>query len=237
MSKTYTCEITYTDVATGADLIYKTGITITRVNNGGGVTLAQVTTPSGNVFKNGTGANLTAKAELLRASGIDTTNNTYTWYKLLSGVWTLMSTGNAVGATGFATSILTIPATSVIGLNMFRCDIKDLDTASPTYNQIFSATCTLIDQTDNIQVAVVSSNGDVLKNGVGSTVLTAKLYQAGAEVDSGGTAYIYTWRKNDSTGTPDANFGGVGISTKTGKTLTVGDVDVSTKATFFVEIS
>ena len=236
MAKTFLCEIVYTDAVTASDLTYKTSITINRINNGGGVTIAQVTTPSGMVFKNGGGTSLTAKAELLRASGLDTTNNTYTWQKMITGVWTTLITGNALGATGFATDTLTIPATAVVGLVMFRCNIVDNDSASPTFNQTFTASCTIVDQTDPIQVNITSSAGDVLKNGVGSTTLTAKLFQAGAEIDVAGVAYPYKWYKANQTGTPDANFGGAGIAFKTGKTLAVGGADVDVKAIFTVEV-
>jgi hypothetical protein len=236
-AKTYTCEITYQDPNTAATLIAKCNITINRINNGGGVTIAQVTTPNGNVFKNGAGSNLTAKADLLRATGTDTTGNTYKWQKLIGSTWTDLSAGNANGITGFATDTLTIPASGVTGVQMFKCIITDSDATSPTNGQTFSATCTIIDQTDPIQVVVTSSNGDVLKNGAGSTTLTAKLYQAGQEIDAAGSKYTYTWTKVDKDGNPDANFGGAGVATKTGKTLTVGDADVNQKATFFVSVS
>jgi len=236
MAKTFMCEIIYTDAVTGSDLTYRTSITINRINNGGGVTLAQVTTPIGMVFKNGGGTSLTAKAELLRASGIDTTGNTYSWHRLVSGVWTLINATTPVGTTGYTTDTLTIPASAVNGVQMFRASIVDNDSASPTYNQTFTSTCTMIDQTDPIQVIVTSSAGDVLKNGVGSTTLTAKLFQAGAEIDVAGSGYPYKWFKANKDGVSDANFGGAGIAFKAGKTLTVGGADVDVKAIFTVEV-
>lgn len=235
-AKTFMCEIIYTDVVTNSDLTYRTSITVNRINNGGGITLAQVTTPLGMVFKNGGGTSLTAKSELLRASGIDVTNNTYSWHRLVGAVWTLINATTPVGTTGYTTDTLTIPASAVTGVQMFRATIVDNDSASPTYNQSFTATCSIIDQTDPIQVNVTSSAGDVLKNGVGSTTLTAKLYQAGAEIDSAGSAYPYKWYKSNKDGVPDANFGGAGIAFKSGKTLAVGGADVDVKAVFTVEV-
>lgn len=232
-AKTYTCEITYQDASTGATLLSKCNITISRINNGGGVTIASVTTPSGNVFKNNAGTNLTAQCDLLRATGIDSSGNAYLWYKLVSGTWTALTSAY----TGYNTATLTIKSTDVDGLAMFKCTVTDNDATSPTQGQTFSDTCTIIDTTDPIQVVVASSNGDVLKNGAGSTTLTAKLYQAGAEIDSAGTGYTYTWSKVDKDGVADANFGGVGVATKTGKTLTVGDADVNIKSTFTVAVS
>jgi hypothetical protein len=245
-SKTYTVEIVYKDPYSGLNLTYKNSITINRINNGGGVTMAVCTTPNGNVYKNGGGTTLTAHCDLLRSSGVDTTNNTYQWYKydtsqttdVGGGVnWKKLDSSYNLGCTGYATADLTIPSSAVQGIAMFKCVITDNDSASPTYNQKFSDTVTIVDQTDPIQVVVVSSAGDVLKNGLGSSTLTAKLYRSGVEIDSGGTLYTYKWYRADKDGNADPNFGGAGINYKTGKTLTIGDADVTVKATFTVEIS
>lgn len=67
--------------------------------------------------------------------------------------------------------------------------------------------------------------GDVFKNGEGSTVLTARVYQAGEEIDTEG-AGTYTWSKYDKDGQKVTSFN------KTGKTLSVGNADVDVKGTF-----
>jgi hypothetical protein len=244
-SKTYICEIVYRDPSTGLDITYKTSITIQRINNGGGVTVANVTTPNGNAFKNNTGSSLTAKAELLRSTGVDTTNVTYQWYIQKTGNpdegagagWDKLDATTNYGTSGYTTDTLTVPASAVNGIATFKCVITDTDTASPTYNQKFSGTVTFVDLTDPIQVVVFSSGGDVFKNGVGTTTLTAKLFQGGVEVDTGGSQYTYKWYKYDKNGNQDPNFGGTGINYKTGKSITVGGADVDVKATFVVEIS
>lgn len=100
-----------------------------------------------------------------------------------------------------------------------------------TYNSKFYDVCTFIDNSDPLQVIVTSTGGDVFKNGVGSTVLTAVCYQAGAEVDASGTG-TYTWTKYDKDGNIDTTWGTNG--SKTGKTLSVSTTDVETKATFMV---
>lgn len=117
------------------------------------------------------------------------------------------------------------------------CCIKDVDTSSNTYNQYFKDSITLIDQSDPVQVSIFSSGGDVFKNGVGTTTLTAKVFRGGSEIDTGGTTYTYKWYRYDKNGNVDSNFGGAGVSYKTGKSITVGDADVDVKATFVVEIS
>ena len=49
-----------------------------------------------------------------------------------------------------------------------------------TYQDII----TLIDKTDNYQLDIDSTAGNVFKNSVGETVLIARLWQNGAEVDA-----------------------------------------------------
>ena len=73
-----------------------------------------------------------------------------------------------------------------------------------------------------------------VKNGEGSTVPTAVCYQAGVEVDSAG-AGTYKWTKYNKDGAVDTDWGTNG--SKTGKTLSVSNTDVNTKATFMCEVT
>lgn len=237
------CKIVYTDPSTLLDLIYKVSISLSRVVNGGGITDAIVWAPNGNVFKNNAIATLPLKAELWRGSVIDITSVTYQWYKQDVTVVTDQGGGigwfkltNANGYVGVTTDTLTVPVGGVNSYASYKCIIKDTDAASNTYNQSFVDVISVIDNTDPYQVVVTSSGGDVFKNGVGSTTLTAKVYQGGLEVDSTGTTFTYKWYKYDKDGVLVTAWGGEGINFKTGKTLAVGDADVDVKATFMIEI-
>lgn len=242
--KDYTVEITYHDDTTNMDLTYKTGITFSRVVNGGGITDAIAWAPNGNVFKNDDVASLICQCDLWRGSVEDTTNVSYQWYINDTSVTTdqgggvgwrkLTNTANRYS--GVTTSKLTIYPTAVASFAVFKCVITDTDSTSSTYNQKFVDTISVIDNSDPIQISVTSSGGDVFKNGIGSTTLTAKLFQAGNEVDTAGTKYTYKWYKYDKDGNLVSNFGGTSISYKSGKTLNVGDADVDVKATFQIEI-
>lgn len=225
-TKDFIVEIVYTDTATGLDLVFKTGISISQVVNGGGIVNAVAWAPEGNIFKNGEIASLTAECNLMRGTGVtDTTNVTYTWERYMGG-----TTGwQAVTGT---TNTLIITPSMVPSLMTFRCSIKDTDPSSSTYGDTFKDSITFIDQSDPIQVVVTSSSGNILKNGAGSTILTAVLYRDGNEIDGGGTLYNYTWSKRDKEGA-SANFANED-ATKTGKTIAVGDADVDVKATFTV---
>lgn len=250
-ARDYICKVVYRDATTGLDLTHKMSITFSKVTNGGGIADAVAWSPDGNVFKNGSVTSLTAKCDLWRGSVIDSTSVTYQWYmqdaSITSASGTLYDAGAGAGwrkltdlagsYTGTTAAALVVYPAAVSSFAVFKCQIKDTDAASNTYNQYFYDTVSFIDLSDPIQVSIASTGGDVFKNGVGSTILTAKLYQAGAEVDAAGTKYTYKWYRYDSSGTLDANFGGTGVNFKSGKSLSVGDADVTVKATFQVEIN
>lgn len=149
--------------------------------------------------------------------------------------WRYLSADVAGNYTGTATNVLTIYDVFVNGMSVIKCVIKDTDSSSNTYNKCFQDTLTFIDQTDPITVVITSTGGDVFKNGVGSSVLTAVVYQAGVEIDAAGSKYAYTWSIYNSAGVLSTFSGGA--ATKTGKSITVGDADVSLKATFKVDLT
>ena len=242
--KDYMVKVLYKDPSTGMTLTHKFDISFSRVVNGSGITDAVVTAIDGIVFKNDTVASLRAKAELWRGSVVDTTSVAYTWYQMDSsspdqgagaGWRKVISTTS--GITGYNTNTLTVTPAAVTNIGVFMVHIKDTDSASTTYNTTFIDTITFADQSDPIQVSVKSSGGDVFKNGAGTSTLTAQLFRAGAEIDSGGTGYTYKWFKYDQNSNLISNFGGTGVNFKTGKSITVGDADVDVKATFLVEVS
>ena len=243
----FKCEITYRDPSTGLTLVHPLSISFSRVVNGSGIVDLLVITPNGNVFKNSEVATLTAKAELWRGSTVDTTSVSYKWAMMDASVTSSSSTGydSAFGIgwrkltntanlySGCTTATLTLYAAAVDSYAVVKCCATDTDSASPTYNTKFFDVATFIDNSDPLQVIISSTGGDVFKNGIGSTVLTAVCYQAGAEVDSAGTG-TYTWTKYNKDGAVDTAWGTNG--TKTGKTLSVGTADVDTKATFMVVV-
>ena len=179
---------------------------------------------------------------------MDTTNVTYKWAIMDSTVTATTSSGydasfgtgwrkltDTTGKyTGTTTATLTVYAAAVDSYAVFRCVATDSDTTSNTYNSTFTDVATFIDNSDPIQVIVTSTGGDVFKNGQGSTVLTAVVYQAGAEIDAEGKG-TYTWTKYNKDGAIDTSWGTSG--SKTGKTLSVSTSDVSTKATFMVVVT
>jgi phage minor structural protein len=81
-----------------------------------------------------------------------------------------------------------------------------------------------------LMTTIVSSAGEVFKNGIGSTVLKARVFLSGQEVDEDGANYTYVWNKRDKNGIPVSGFN------YTGKDLPVTAADIDEKATFTVDV-
>ena len=237
----FICVIVYEDNTTNLTLTHKMDITFTKVSSGSGIADAVCIAEQGNIFKNGDIANLTASCDLWRGSTVDTTNVSYQWYIMDSSVTTDQGGGvgwkklsNTTGKyTGVTTRLITVYPDAVPNVATFKCVITDTETGAN--NAKYYDTITFTDLSDPVQCTIVSSGGDTFVNGNGSTTLTARLFQAGAEIDTSGTTYTYKWYKYDSTGTLVTGWGG-SVDYKTGKNLTVGSSDVNVKSTFRVEV-
>ena len=141
--------------------------------------------PSGTVFINGEG-NLPIQTAAYNGSTQITSGATYAWSKYSSGSWVTIS-----GQTG---SSLTVAGSDVTSMASYRCTM--------TYNsKNYTDVITLIDKTDNYQLDIDSTAGDIFKNGVGETILVARLWQNGAEVDAlKATTYSTTDPTSPATG-------------------------------------
>ncbi len=87
------------------------------------------------------------------------------------------------------------------------------------------------DGEDGVTIQILSSTGTVFKNGTGSTILTAHIYQGGIELDSEGTVFNYLWKKYDAAGNLVPSF------TATTKSITVTANDVANKNDYEVEVT
>ncbi len=242
--KDYKCVVTYIDPTTNLTLTYAMSISLSRVVNGGGIGDLILTTPNGNIFKNGQSSSLTAVGKVWQGSTDDTANCTFKWAIMDPSVtssssagydadfgtgWRLLSNTSGM-YTGCTTETLTVYAAAVDSFAAFQCcaitsgGVKYFDTA------------TFVDMSDPWQVIISSTGGDVFKNGVGSTTLRANVYQAGEEIDSTSPYTLnYYWCKYNKNNVRDTNWGTGGI--KTGKELPVGDTDVDVKSTYMVLVS
>jgi hypothetical protein len=203
-SVTYFCTVVYTDSNSGLDTTCVMQINFQAVSEGAGSVYAEITSASGYAFKNASPASITLSANLYRGGSKDTSNLTYKWEKLVGSTWTQMGTS--------ATQAVTPAAVS--GMLLVRVAITD-SVASDSYT---SDPCSIIDYTDPLFVQIISSKGEVFKNGVVETTLTAYTYQNGALVTTGLT---YEWSKE-----------GDGTYSKTTQAIAVSSADVTSKAVF-----
>ena len=134
------------------------------MENAGANILANLYMPDGDTFDNA-GKALKIHCDLMRGGDIDTSNVTYTWFQLRNGVWTKLETGNANGISGFTSNEITVPASAVVNVGIFKCVIKDTDTASATANKEVFAIGTLYDGSDPYEIDVFQPNGDNVAEG------------------------------------------------------------------------
>lgn len=230
------CEVTYVDPDTTAETKAKASISFTKTTNAGQLICAIAYAPQGTVFKNGASSTLKAHCDMWRGSVIDNTNVTYKWYKLGSGTWSEITSANAAGVTGFTTNEITIPESAVLNFESFKCEIKDTDAASGTYNTSVSDIISFADMSDPYQVEITAPAGTTLTSGLTSTTLTVNCWQNGVLLpDSFFTGATCKWRKFNKLGVQDTAWGTSGI--KTGRSLTITRSEVSVAATLTVEIN
>lgn len=107
----------------------------------------------------------TLQATLQRGGEDDITDVSYQWYQLRSGAWVKLDSSNAQGISGYTTRDLTIPASAIVNVGVFKCVIKDTDSGSGTYNKEAAAIYTVIDQTDPYEIDIFQPQGDSVAEG------------------------------------------------------------------------
>ena len=142
------CEVVYVDPDTTAETKAKASVSFAKTENMGQLICAIAYAPNGTVFKNDSVSTLKAHCDMWRGSTIDNTLVAYKWYKLGSGVWTEITSGNAAGITGYTSNEITIPASAVLNFESFKCEIRDNDPASGTYNTTVADIISFADMSD-----------------------------------------------------------------------------------------
>jgi hypothetical protein len=197
-----TCQITLNSMKTGTNAVFITIRGQTNIEEATGAT------------KN----NIAVAADLVRSGGVDTTGLTYKWYEAggstqittsLPSVATeyglktttagTVPTGapgelnvNIPTAAGNAFNTLVINESAVADIGIYKVEITDAD--AKTYTQYF----TIYDISDPYDVNVLSSTGDKLQNGQGSTTLTPEVYYGATKVTplTGWSFSYYLYDKN-----------------------------------------
>lgn len=249
----WTAEGTWTDPVTGIPVAFSATLNLTLVQLAKASVTPNVYAPNGDFFRNNLPASLTINADLYKDGTLSTGSKKFKWFASDSSVSTSQDADGGVGwrkitattgtrgevaNSGFDTAVvtqgvLTVYPDAVVNGQTFMVVITD--NAGGTAGTKVKQYITLKDMDDPVMLVVDSTGGNIIKNGAGSTTLTARLFRNGEEIDVGGTQYNYKWTKwQDNAMVP--NFGGTGISFKTGKSLAVGSADVNLKTTFKAEV-
>lgn len=251
-SKTYLFTCQYTQPTSRVSVPVQISINLTKTVNGSGIQDLKIYTPNGNIFKNNNAETLTIEAQLWLGSKVvnNVTSSSFKWWEMdpdgvggSHGVgtgWTEIVTSTAAGAykvtfvSSSNTSILEVPRDLVVSSEVYMCTCQD-----PEDGSIYKATQVITDTTDPITVIIESTGGDKFKNGIGSTVLTARLFQNDSEIDTAGSKYTYNWYKYDKGGNlvgPDGSPSVGDTPYFVGKKLSITGDNVDEKATFNCDI-
>lgn len=249
----YTAEGTWTDKNTGLDVEFSASITLTVVHLAKASVIGNISAPDGDFFRNDTPSSLKIEAQLFKDGALSNGSKKFKWFAKDTSVgssedtdagagWrkieAITGSSGEVASSGFDVAVtgqgvLTVYPDAVVNAQTYMAIITD--NAGGTSGTKVKLHFTVRDMDDPIMVIVESTGGNILKNGIGSTELKARLYQMGEEIDQSGSRYTYRWTSWTDNNI-DPNFGGVGNAFKTGKTLTVGNKDVHSKTTFRVEV-
>lgn len=176
-SITIKCDAIYTEPISLVKTPITASINISKLENTGANILAIAYAPLGDTFVNST-KTLQIHCDLWRGGDIDTTNVVYTWDMLVNGQWKTLSTATNYGVSNFTTNTITVPASAITNVGVFRCSIKDTDSGSATYNKTVSTTYTLYDGTDPYDIAIFQPQGDGMIDG-GTLPVWFKVLQGG----------------------------------------------------------
>lgn len=121
-----------------------------------------------------------------------------------------------------------------INANDFNEKAVVIVTAFVNNKEVAKTEATLINLVEPIELQVRASNGNVFKNGVVSTSLTATLWRGDKEIDKDGTEFSYVWKKINSDETPDEIWNQSHSYSQ--KSIRITEVDVFRRATFMCEI-
>lgn len=253
----FTASGLWIDPITGLNVPFSATIDLLVVQLAKSAVLANVYLGNGGAFYNDMPASLTVNADLYKGGQLSSGNKQIFFGYSDSTVSTTSSAGynsnlglgwrlctasttgqtpNVVAGTNTtAQGILTVMPAAVTNSQSFKAVI--IDKAGGTSGTAVSGIVTILDYTDPLTCTIDSTAGSIFKNGSGTTTLTCRVFQSGAEIDTAGTTYTYKWSQRNQNGVLNANFGGTGIQYKTGKTISVVASDISVKAQYTCEVN
>lgn len=243
----------YTDPVTGLVSHVIASISLSSVATG--TNAVYVNFRGNNIIEEATGStkNVVAMtADLVRSSGVDTSNLTYKWYEANGATQITTSTPsvatkygfkttaagtsptastsdlnvNIPTATGNAHNTIVVSENAVTDIGVYKVTITD-SIDSRTWEGWF----TIFDVSDPYDVRVISSTGDKLQNGQGSTSLTPTVYN-GSNAVSDLTGWSFTWYFYDKNGKRGAFVDTSKISVAGGAPITANTTGTSATITY-----
>jgi len=114
------CTATFVDPQSSVTTNLKTEITISKLLSAGDNLNCIITFPGGQYFYNDTIASVQLTASMYVGSKLDTTNVGYTWYKLINGTWTKLTSSNHGSISGYTGRTITIYPADVLNFESFK---------------------------------------------------------------------------------------------------------------------
>ena len=209
----------YTDPITGlvSRVIAQIGLNLVRT----GTNAVYVLMEGNTAIEQATGGTknvIAVSARLMRAAGVDTTGVSYRWYENNGGTqivntapftteYGLRTINPGVAPNGNNSHIgvnlpaagawasqntLVIHESAVQDMGVYRVEVQDAD------GTIFQTYFTIWDVSDPYDLKVLSSAGDKLQNGVGSTTLTPDVYYGASRITNlTGWTFFWTFFNKD----------------------------------------
>ena len=255
----FECSGTYTDPNTKTTTQFSAVIDLNVLTLAKSPLVLNVYGGKGTMFYNNQPASLTVNADLYKGNALSGGNKQFKFFYMDTSVTSTSSTGyDADGGVGWHLcsssttgqtpnvdsgvdttnqGILTVTSAAVTNTQTFK--VVCMDNAGGTAGTKTTGIITLLDYTDPISIVIESTGGTIFKNSIGNTILKARLFRKGEELDADGkdSSYLYKWYKYDQSGNIVSDFGGTGINYKTSKTITVNATDITNTGTFRCEVT
>lgn len=158
------CEATYTDPTSHITAPVVATVTLTKLENTGANIQAIAYAPLGDTLTNAD-KQLKIHCDLWRGGDIDSSNVAYTWAMLVGGQWKDLTAAGNYGVSGYTTNEITVPASAITNVGIFKCSIKDTDSGSGTYNKTASTVYSLYDGTDPYEIDEFTPDTDCIDEG------------------------------------------------------------------------
>ena len=141
----------------------------------------KVSSDNGTVFKNATGTS-TFKARVFKGEKEITSDVTWRW----------ALDGNVTVGMQYIVKASAINETAVLTVSAYIGN-----------NEVATTEITLTNLVEPTSLVIKTSSGNIFKNNLINTKLTATLWRGGKEIDKEGKDYSYIWTKTDDEGNPD----------------------------------